>query len=190
LIQGIDKTIFFRIFQLSIENPSVGDIMVVITNASSIIFALLYGLLLLSLFIRKDRKIFLALFGPMTAFLLVYGIRLFYQRPRPFIALDIESLIVHEASASMPSMHAASAFAIAMAVYYTNKSLGIIALALAALTGLSRVMVGVHFPLDILSGALLSVMVSYGIYRHWSSRNNPAGFNRFNRFNRRTLWKN
>ena len=171
MIEVLDKMIFLRLYQLATEHPWLGETMVAVTNASSIVFAGVYGLLLLTLLRNRDRKILFALLGPLSAFSLVYGIRMIYHRPRPFIALDIDSLIAHEASASMPSQHAASAFAIAMALYYTNKKLGIPALILAAVTALSRPMVGVHFPLDILAGALLSVGILYGLHRFFVNRN-------------------
>jgi len=170
LLQNIDESLFFRLYTLSIENNVLEHWMVFITNASSLVFAGMYLALLITLFIKKDQKFIPAIVGPLLAYLSVYVIRFFYHRPRPFIALDIESLIYHEASGSMPSMHAASAFAIAMAIYWTHKKFGVPAIGLAILTGLSRVMVGVHFPLDILTGGLLSATILYGIYRVFYSR--------------------
>ncbi|MTI96343.1 MAG: phosphatase PAP2 family protein [Firmicutes bacterium] len=81
------------------------------------------------------------------------------MRPRPFVALEIDSLIEHAANSSLPSMHAASAFVIASAIWHTNKQLGTYAFVLASITAVSRVMVGVHFPLDIVVGALLGIAV-------------------------------
>lgn len=164
----MDVQLFLRLYSLAKESDFLGDWMVVITNLSSTFFAVLYLGLLLTLLIKKDRKVIPAFFGPFIAFILVYAIRFFYHRPRPFMALDIESLIYHEASGSLPSMHATSAFAIAAALYYVHKKSGFFALALAALTGLSRVMVGVHFPLDILMGCLLSLFVVKGTYGFFS----------------------
>ena len=170
MIQSMDENLFFRLYSLTMESDFLGEWMVFITNASSTLFVLIYLALLLTLLIRKNRNIVPALGGPFMAFILVYVIRIFYQRPRPFMALDIESLIYHEASGSLPSMHATSAFAIAAAVYLVHEKLGLTALALAALTGISRVMVGVHFPLDILTGALLSALVVYGAYRFFTTK--------------------
>ena len=168
----MDESLFLRLYTFSVENQGIGNWMVWITKASSVLFAGMYLALLLTLLIKKDLKIIPAVVGPFTAFGLVYGIRLLYHRPRPFIALDIESLIYHEASGSMPSMHAVSAFAIALAIYLTHKKFGVPAMGLALLTALSRVMVGVHFPLDILTGGILSLVVLYGTYRVFYGQNN------------------
>ena len=82
-------------------------------------------------------------------------IRFFYNRPRPFEALpDIVQLIPHPAGGSFPSGHAALAFAVAAAVafYYPKTS---VLFFLAALSiGVGRVAAGLHWPSDILGGAI------------------------------------
>lgn len=58
---------------------------------------------------------------------------------------------------SFPSGHAAAAFVFAtlLAEYYP--SLAVLGFVMAALVGSSRVMLGVHYPTDILAGALLGM---------------------------------
>jgi membrane-associated phospholipid phosphatase len=58
---------------------------------------------------------------------------------------------------SFPSGHAATAFAILGSVgfYFRNNALLLFAFFLASLIGLSRIMLGVHWPIDILVGAAL-----------------------------------
>lgn len=60
-------------------------------------------------------------------------------------------------SSSFPSGHTASAFAFATAAGRTEPRLQIALAALAALVGYSRVHTGVHYPADVLAGALLGV---------------------------------
>ena len=82
----------------------------------------------------------------------------FYSRPRPFEALEgVRQLFPYDSGGSFPSGHAAFTFALAAAVsfYYPKTS---ILFFLAALNiGLARVTAGVHWPSDILGGALLGV---------------------------------
>src|SRR5208283_5074762 len=68
-------------------------------------------------------------------------------------------------SGSMPSNHAVNSFAYAITLFYlTRNYIGIAGrlypLALASLVALSRVYVGVHYPADVLAGALLGTTVS------------------------------
>ncbi|KKU77189.1 MAG: Bacitracin transport permease protein BcrC [Parcubacteria group bacterium GW2011_GWA2_47_8b] len=86
-------------------------------------------------------------------------IRFFYFRARPFAALGFEPLVNHSATAaSFPSGHAAFYFALALAMISIDKKRGWIYLAGAALIGLARVAAGVHWPSDILAGAIVGLI--------------------------------
>lgn len=65
---------------------------------------------------------------------------------------------------SFPSGHAVVAFAVAyvMARRFVTARWWIFAL--AALSGLSRVYVGAHYPLDVVGGALLGAMIAKGVF--------------------------
>src|SRR5208282_6038251 len=88
------------------------------------------------------------------------------MRIRPCKALENVRLLVGcTSSGSMPSNHAANSFSYAITLFYlTRNRIGIAArlypLALASLVALSRVYVGVHYPSDIIAGALLGASVS------------------------------
>lgn len=84
----------------------------------------------------------------------------FFERTRPSFALphDTARVLAEAAnSGSMPSNHAATAFAVAMTMALLTPQVGRVALPIAAFIGLSRVGVGVHWPSDVLAGALLGV---------------------------------
>lgn len=88
-------------------------------------------------------------------------IRWLWFRPRPFIDHAVNSLITHESTGSFPSGHAAFFFALAMAVYFFNRRAGQWLFVAAISISLARVYVGVHYPLDILAGAVV------GIFSGW-----------------------
>ena len=80
-----------------------------------------------------------------------------WDRPRPFVehpALT-HALAARTTDPSFPSDHAAAAFAIAFAVFAFSRRAGIVFLVGAALIGLSRVALGMHYPSDVLAGALI-----------------------------------
>ena len=80
-----------------------------------------------------------------------------WQRPRPFVSHpDVVHLFVqHATDPSFPSDHATAAFAIAVSILLRNRRVGLLALAMAILVAVGRVAVGVHYPGDVIGGALL-----------------------------------
>lgn len=91
-----------------------------------------------------------------------YLIGFLWFRPRPFVALTgVVKLIEKSAlEKSFPSGHATVSFAIAFAIFLRNKRWGWALIALAAFVSVSRVVVGVHYPSDILGGAVLGYLVA------------------------------
>jgi undecaprenyl-diphosphatase len=77
-----------------------------------------------------------------------------WERPRPFTAHPALTHLLAAASPdpSFPSDHAAAAFAIAFAVLALSRRAGIVFLAAATLIALSRVVLGLHYPSDVLAG--------------------------------------
>ena len=85
-------------------------------------------------------------------------IRLFYHRPRPFLAESFFPFINHVDSGSFPSGHMTLWWAVTAAVYFYNKKLAV-ALAVASLImGIARIYVGVHWPSDILGGMAIGIL--------------------------------
>lgn len=90
-------------------------------------------------------------------------IRFFYHRPRPFAALQIHQLILNN-NWSFPSGHSAFFFALTTAIYLYNKKWGVWFFIAAILINISRVIVGVHYPSDILGGAIIGVIIAYFVF--------------------------
>jgi undecaprenyl-diphosphatase len=82
---------------------------------------------------------------------------LVYPDPRPLVATP------H--TGAFPSGHSASAFACATVIAWASPRLAVPAFVLAALVAWSRVYVGVHWPLDVLGGAALGVLVATALLR-------------------------
>jgi undecaprenyl-diphosphatase len=101
------------------------------------------------------------------AWLLNQGIGLIYFQPRPFADhADIHALIVKSSlEKSFPSDHAALAFALAVSVTLVNRRWGAWLIAAAILVAVGRVIVGVHYPSDVLAGCLVGCLVAYAVHR-------------------------
>lgn len=94
-------------------------------------------------------------------------------RARPCNALDGVNLLVGcGKSFSMPSNHASNAFALAMAFWSLRRDVVTsFFVFVAAIIGVSRVYVGVHYPFDVVAGAALGTVCAYGARRlfRWAS---------------------
>ncbi len=82
------------------------------------------------------------------------------QRPRPFVTIAGARVVgTRPVTPSFPSGHASVSFAAATVLAAAFRTRGrVLAFALAALIAVSRVHIGVHYPLDILAGALLGIV--------------------------------
>lgn len=79
-------------------------------------------------------------------------------RMRPFDAHDMEIIINKPLDYSFPSGHTAAAYAAAYSLYISDKRKGSKMLYAAALMGFSRIYLLVHYPTDVIAGALLGIL--------------------------------
>ena len=89
-----------------------------------------------------------------------------WERPRPYIAHpDVAHLFVPASvDPSFPSDHATAAFAIAVAISLRSRRVGMVALAMAAILAVARVAAGIHYPGDVVAGALLGTLCALFFY--------------------------
>lgn len=81
-----------------------------------------------------------------------------FARPRPCdLNTSITMLVARPHGHSFPSGHTASGVAAAYALWLQNRKLGAPALVLAAFIAFTRLYLYVHFPTDILGGAVLGI---------------------------------
>lgn len=95
-------------------------------------------------------------------------------RERPCVALhDVRLLVGLGPSYSLPSNHASNSFAVAISLLLLGRNAaGILSLVIAAVVGISRVYVGVHYPFDVAAGALLggvAALLSIRLYA-WAEK--------------------
>lgn len=91
-------------------------------------------------------------------------------RVRPYDIVDIEPIVDSISSYSFPSGHTTYSFAAATAIFLYNKKWGALALAFSVLVGVSRVYLYMHWPTDVLAGAVvgaLSALVAVWLVRRF-----------------------
>lgn len=90
---------------------------------------------------------------------------LLYYHNQPFAVLpEVNQLIEHEIDNSFPSDHTILFFSICMSYWLFRKKSGWLWLVLACCVAVSRVWVGVHYPVDIAVGACLGILSAVFVY--------------------------
>lgn len=175
LIQ-IDIAIF-RLINSGISNPFFDSIMPFLTNTDNwiLVYIFLFGWLLW----KGGKK------GRILAILLIFSILItdqvcsqlikeFVGRLRPCRSIDNIILLVDcGPGKSFPSSHAANNFAAAFLLANFYKQYTWVYFSFASLIALSRVYIGVHYPLDIFAGALIGFFIGYlllSIYKYISNK--------------------
>lgn len=97
----------------------------------------------------------------LARFVIVEIIRYFLPRNRPFVENSVNLLVSHSQESSFPSGHAAFYFALSTVIYSYNKKAGILFFLASFLIVISRVFVGIHWPSDILAGAIIGILVGW-----------------------------
>jgi undecaprenyl-diphosphatase len=109
------------------------------------------------------------------------GIKALVDRPRPPLRYpEPKTLVPLPHDASFPSGHAATSFAAATMLTFAFPRLAAPLFLLAAAVAFSRVYVGVHYPLDVIGGAVLGALIAIALRRLAagrlrSRRATPAG---------------
>ena len=89
-----------------------------------------------------------------------FGVKDVVHRTRPFVAHPVIHPLYAVHSSSVPAGHAATAFAGATVLAWAAPRATPFVAALAVAIGYSRVYVGVHYPGDVIGGAMLGALVA------------------------------
>ena len=159
LIQAFDEACVFFIYN-HIQGGPFDGIMAFITKLGDKgMLWIALTLLLLILSIRnsslRPMAISCALALILSAIFCNIVIKPAVMRIRPYDILDITLMVERLSDYSFPSGHTSAAFAFATALWLNNRRLGISALTAAFLMALTRLYLCVHFPTDVIAGAML-----------------------------------
>jgi len=151
-----------RIFEFIIENfhnPVMDFLMQVISFLGGAVIWVAVGIVLL--FLKKYRVVgvFTIAATLITILLCEFGLKLLFMRERPFVVHDFDLIVSEPYGSSFPSSHTAQSFAGAVPLFAGKKWWGITALIFAALVGFSRMYLLVHFPSDVLAGAVFGSVI-------------------------------
>lgn len=137
--------------------------MIVTFLASILIWLMFFGLIVLWVIDGKIKKetVIHALFASLIAWTITGIIKYFFPSFRPFQAEGLIPLTLTVPwDSTFPSGHTALAFALSVTILKHDKKVGILYLIMAGLVGIARIMAHVHYPIDIIVGALIGTVTS------------------------------
>lgn len=137
----------------------------------------------------QRRELAMALVAMALAWVGVQLLRRGFPLPRPAqLGIGVQ-WIDHAARAGFPSMHAAGAFALAAALTIGRATptrrlslLAWVAWAAAIALAWSRVCLGVHFPSDVLAGAITGLLCAWGAHAMAQRAQRPSWPRRFSAY--------
>ena len=147
-------------FFLSIRNPVLTPIFRIFTWMGE--FGTVWIVVGLVFFIRKQTRIVgvMLLLALLLELIFCNGIiKNIVARLRPFVGIDVDTIIRHPGEYSFPSGHTATAAAAIVVIWHHNWRQGIFVAALGSLIAASRMYFYVHYPTDILGGLLIGALL-------------------------------
>lgn len=154
--------------QSNVRNEWLTPVFIFITKLGNGGFIWILGSILL-LAPKKTRKIGVMAVAALICSVLIDNVMLknAVARTRPYEVIEgLTSLVGVQKDFSFPSGHTGSSFAAAVVMFRgLPKKFGVPALILAFLIGFSRLYVGVHYPTDVLAGALIGTGIALLVSR-------------------------
>ena len=136
--------------------------------ASFLIWFMFLGLILLWVVdgrIKREQALH-AFTAANIAWLITEFIKTVFPTLRPFMVNGLVPLtLLPGTDGSFPSAHTAAAFAMAISIWLHDKRLGSVFIVAALLVGVARVWGNVHYPVDIVGGAILGAVIAFLIER-------------------------
>lgn len=157
---SVDQSVF-RLFNDAALNPNVAALALLVTEFGSEFLLAGVGL---AYYLAGDSDRSEVLLGVLVAVvasdIILFFLKAAYYRPRPYVILANVNLPGGiDFDSSFPSGHATRAFSVStlLAIKPGKRLRALFALAFAV--AISRIILGVHFPTDVLAGALLGTTV-------------------------------
>ncbi len=146
-----------------------GVLIPIMDKLITLLTALAYAGFLYILFRSKNPLLVRCTVIPAAGFVACTMIRGMLNWKRPYEVYDFEPIIHKETfGKSFPSRHVCSIFLIAMAFLQYDVSMGMVMALMGVMLGILRVFGGVHFPRDVIAGALFGwIFACIGFYVFW-----------------------
>ena len=157
-IASLDSAVFILINR-SLSSPALDLIMSLITHIGSTVFWLIISLVLW--FRDKRREAVLLATTIILGGIFFSFLKVFIERPRPYQIVAGSRVVEMEGGSSFPSGHTKNVFSAAV-ILGKNRTIRwkVSLYMLALIISFSRIYVGMHYPLDVLVGALAGYIIA------------------------------
>ena len=170
ILDNIDRSLLVWLHENHIS--ILNQVMPFITDADNWILPILFLILYLGFFKGKKGKVSLCLLIialSLNDSICAQILKPFFERVRPsHMSIEGLNLLVSKGGKwSMPSNHASNMFSLAVILSYFYGRFKVILFFLATVIAISRVYVGVHYPGDVIIGALIGYIISWTVITIW-----------------------
>ncbi len=114
---------------------------------------------------RNQRAVIFIALALLFCNALIKDLSYVYFRPRPFATESVKLLFYRPSVSSFPSIPIEVAFCFAAGAWYANRRVSKMLFVLGTLYALARVYAGVHYPSDVIAGALIGAGMVYIVVR-------------------------
>lgn len=139
-------------------------------TASILIWLMFLGLIILWVIDGRFKKelVLHAIVASIFAWLASIMLKDIFHSQRPYLVDGAKYLVFWIPKFEMgafPSTHAAASFALSLTIWFHDRKIGFFYLFSSTLIGIARVLANVHYPIDIIGGAVVGIIAAILIER-------------------------
>lgn len=157
----LNIALFYPINQLAVDFPLLVPVAIVLAKYAVVLFPIVF----IAYWLQGKKERRLMLISAIAAFVLATVLGrlagLLHYNEQPFHVLEgVNQLVAHAIDNSFPSDHTMLFFAVCTSFFLFRAGGRYVWMLLALAVGLSRIVVGVHYPFDVLVGASFGMLAA------------------------------